>query len=152
MMSIKFIELCYNIIKKEDVIYKKMETNKEIISRLKFISRINKGEKVNVRYMYVQPDDILTKISRTFYRTDNRRNSLMFIRETVDRSFEIINSYNRSEKECDKIFCEYMVTDIKESKKGVNNLKDTYISDTYFCCQIDTIIQDIDTRLLEIKR
>jgi hypothetical protein len=150
-MSIKIVEFFYNIIKKDDVIYKKMETNKDIISRLKFISRINKGEKINVRYMYVQPDDILTKISRTFYRTDNRRNTLMFIRETIDRSFEIINSYNKSEKESDKIFCEYMIIDIKDSKKGINNFKDTYITDTYFCCQIDTIIQDIDTRLLEIK-
>ena len=44
----------------------RMDTNKEIVSRLKFIGRIQKGEKINTRHMYVQQDDLTTTISRTF--------------------------------------------------------------------------------------
>ena len=61
----------------------------EILSRIKFIGRIQKGEKVNVRYMYVQPDSWLTRFSRTFFATDNRMNTYHFIDNTIKRCFEI---------------------------------------------------------------
>jgi hypothetical protein len=44
-----------------------------------------------------------------------------------------------------------MIQDLENSKNGLNNLKDTYFDDLMFCCKIDTIIQDIDARLEEIK-
>ena len=37
-----------------------MECNKEIISSLKFIGRIQTGEKINVRFMFLQPSNIIT--------------------------------------------------------------------------------------------
>ena len=44
----------------------------EAISNLKFISRIKLGEKINVKFMYVQQDCIVTKISRTIqFENDN---------------------------------------------------------------------------------
>ena len=42
-----------------------METDKEVISRLKFIGKVQKGEKINVKYMFIQPEGIITRISRT---------------------------------------------------------------------------------------
>jgi hypothetical protein len=126
-----------------------MESNKEVISRLKFISRINGGEKINVRYMYVQQDDITTRISRTLYHKDNRNNALSFIKDTIDRSFEIIKTYKDSKQESKRVLCQHILSDIKEAKKGILNLKETYIEDVMFCCRIDVVIQDMEARILD---
>ena len=130
----------------------KMDTNKEVVSRLKFISRINKGEKINVRsaYPFVQQDDMSTRLSRTFYYKDNRGNALNFVRNTIDRSFEILNLYQKSHKKSEKALCNNIVNDLKRAKNGILNLKETYTTDTMFCCDLDTILQEIDAKLMEM--
>lgn len=132
--------------------YINMDTNKEVISRLKFIGKINKDEKINVRYMFVQPDDIATRLSRTFYNKDNRGNTLNFIRTTIDRSFEIISTYMTSEKEFERKMCENIVRDLRCAKNGITNLKGTYVTDIKFCCDMDTILQDIDAKLTGLEQ
>ena len=69
-----------------------MENNEEIIARLKFISHIQKEEKINVRYVNRQPNNLLTKLSRTLLYRDNRMNALKFIKDVITRSFEIIEN------------------------------------------------------------
>jgi hypothetical protein len=128
-----------------------MESDKELISRLKFISKISKGDKINVKYMIVQPDGFATKISRTIIAQDNRRNTLNFIRNTIDKTFEMISTYSSSTKQSNKAICLNIIIDLKNSKNGLHNLKETYLEDIKFCCDIDTAIQDIDAKLLEIE-
>lgn len=137
---------------KESPFNNKMDTNKEVVSRLKFISRINKGEKINVRsaYPFVQQDDMPTRLSRTFYYKDNRGNALNFVRNTIERSFEILNLYLRSNKKSEKALCKNIINDLKRAKNGILNLRETYTADTMFCCDLDTILQEIDAKLIEI--
>jgi hypothetical protein len=128
-----------------------MESDKEIISRLKFIGKIQKGEKINVKYMYVQPEGILTRISRSLIHQDNRQNTLNFVRSTISKTFDIIASYSSSNKESQLQLCTHIITDLKQSKNGLINLKDTYLDDIKFTCDIDTLLQDIDAKLVEIE-
>jgi len=128
-----------------------MESDKEIISRLKFIGKIQKGEKINVKYMYVQPEGILTRISRSLIHQDNRQNTLNFVRNTIAKTFDIIASYSSSNKESQLQLCTHIITDLKQSKNGLINLKDTYLDDIKFTCDIDTLLQDIDAKLVEIE-
>ena len=65
-----------------------MDINKETISRLKFIGKIQIGDKVNLRYMYIQPDGLLTQISRSLLQ-DNRNKTLSFLQDTINKTFEI---------------------------------------------------------------
>ena len=64
-----------------------MESDKEVMSRLKFIGKVQKGEKINVKYMFVQPEGIATRISRTLINQDNRNNTLNFVRSTITRTY-----------------------------------------------------------------
>ncbi len=52
-----------------------MNTNDDIIPKLKFISRLNKGDKINVKNLYIQPNNIINKISRSFIHIDDRTNT-----------------------------------------------------------------------------
>jgi len=123
------------------------------ISRLKFIGKIKKGEKINVKDMAVQPNNMYTKIHRSLVIVDNRNNTLSFILETIKKSFdELLTHLDKSKDNLfDLNISTNMIQDLENSKIGLNNLKDTYLDDLMFCCKIDTMIQDVDARLEEIK-
>ena len=48
----------------------------DIIPRIKFIGKIQKGEKINVKHMNIQQDSIMNKIIRSFIHTDTRANTI----------------------------------------------------------------------------
>jgi hypothetical protein len=126
------------------------DTNSETISDLKFICKIKKGEKINIRYRFVQQDDMLTKISRTFYYKDNRMNTILFITTTIMKCFEIITNYRKSSLTYDKEMVKNIIIDLNSSITGITNIKETYCDDANFGCKLDTLIQDMRARLLSI--
>jgi hypothetical protein len=128
-----------------------MESDKEVISRLKFIGKVQKGEKINVKYMFIQPEGIITRISRTIINQDCRENTLNFVRNTIISTFQIINIYLASSKESHKHIRANIIQDLKISTKGIINLKNTYIDDVKLGCDLDTLLQEIDAFLVEIK-
>ena len=125
-----------------------MESDKEIISRLKFIGRIQTNEKINVKGLYIQTDNILTKIYRTFFTVCNRQNTINFVSNTVYRSFTILENLNQ---QVHMTMCANIVSDLKQAKNGLVNIRDTYIYDTKFICDIDTLLQDIDIKLVSVQ-
>ena len=40
--------------------------DEDIIPRIKFIGKIQKGEKINVKHMNIQQDSLITKFTRSF--------------------------------------------------------------------------------------
>ena len=121
-----------------------MNTDKEIISRLKFIGRIKKNEKINTQHMYVQPCGIITAITRTIFQQDNRNNTMNFIQKTVEDSFTLLEKYK---EEDNYILCGHMIDDLITAKIGLEALKETYMMDLKFCCDIDTLLQVISSQL-----
>lgn len=120
----------------------------DILSRLKFISKIQPSEKINVKYMHVQTDSWTTRILRTLFSQDNRNNALNFFRTTIDKSFEIIHTNKDKPEKIPMI--KNVITDIRNSTIGIGNFKETYKTDLMFCCEIDTLIQSILLRLDEL--
>jgi hypothetical protein len=127
-----------------------MKSNYEVISRLKFIGKIQKREKINVKYMYLQPDGIITQLSRALFYHDSRINTLNFLQETITKVFEIISLYENSLNNIEKTMCYNLVKDLIQSKAGLSNLKETYIGDIKFCCDMDIILQNIDAHIVDI--
>lgn len=127
-----------------------MESINETISRLKFISKINKGEKINSRHLFVQTDNFLTRLSRMFYNKDNRINTFNFIKETIRDALDLIKRFQVSEKISEKMLKDNIVQDLKTSIQGILNIKDTYAEDIKLGCDIDTLIQYLNASLSEI--
>jgi len=128
-----------------------MESDKEVISRLKFIGKVQKGEKINIQNFTVQPPCLKTKFVRTFLIHDSRLNTLNFVRSTINKAFDVISEYLNSEKEIKTHLCKNIIQDLINSKQGVHNIKETYFNDVKFCCDIDVIIENIDAFLMDIK-
>ena len=147
-MYFQMLKLAYNKFQESSCeIIRRMNTEQEIVSRLKFIGKVKKGEKINTHHMYVQPEGVLTNLKRTFWIHDNRSNTLTFIQDTISRSFELLLTYERSEKETEKLLAIKIVQDLKTASIGLQNFKSTYFDDTNFCCDIDTIIEHIAAKL-----
>ena len=127
-------------------------TTADVISKLKFIGLIQKGEKINVRSICVQPDTFITRFSRTFISIDNRTNAYNFIESVVNRSFEIVTIALARDpiRSIDKRLVRNILDDLSKAINGIKNFKETYIYDTMFCCRLDALVQGIESRLKDI--
>lgn len=152
VLKFGFLNL-YHLIKREsDFESIVMESAPEILSRLKLLGHIQRGEKIGCRNMILQPDGWLTKITRTWIYPDNRTNTLKLLREIISRSFEILIHNLSSVRESDIMQCKHIIADLTKSQVGLNNLKNTYSDDVKFGCDIIILEQQIIARLSEIKK
>ena len=127
------------------------DSRQDIIAKLKFLSRVSKGQKINVKDMILQDEDWKTKVSRTVWNIDNRNNTMSFIQNTITSAFNLISLLIKSESVGDKQICNTIIVDIIASKRGINALKSTYQEDTFFCCGVDTYIQMIEAHISELR-
>ncbi len=127
-----------------------MNTNDDIIPRLKFISRLKKGDKINVKNLYIQPNNFYNRIDRSFFNVDDRTNTLIFVQTTIKKGFELFNTHIAMVNPYDKILCGNLLCDLRNTKVGLLNLKETYIDDVMFVCKIDALIEETDAKLSDL--
>lgn len=127
-----------------------METTHEVITRLKFIGLVKKGEKISVKNLSVQQMNMFTSLSRMFNQ-ESRETTLDFLTSTVNRSFEIIQLCISSNKSSEKRLCINLIEDLMKSMTGLINIQTTYSDDRLFWCHIDTLIQGIEVKLNDLR-
>lgn len=125
-----------------------MESEKEVLSRLKFIGMIQKGDKINVKHLYIETTGFLTSLYRTFFYPCSRFETITFVSNTIYRSFDI---YKKVEEEKKAILCINILIDLRKAEEGLKNLRETYIYDIKFTCDVDVLIQDIEIKLNELE-
>lgn len=126
------------------------DKNRESIIKLKFIGTFLPGEKVDVKNLKIETSSIITPIKRMFYG-ESRETTYVFLNNTIDRTFEIISSNCHSERISDKLFCKNIVADLVRAVTGLKNIQKTYKDDKLFYCNIESIIENIDAKLTELK-
>lgn len=143
-----------NQVKKNNEIQRSivMESTQEILSRLKLLSHIQKGEKIGSRNMSLQQDGWFTRFDRSWINPDNRNNTLKLLRDIVSRTFDILIPNVTSSRERDIIQCKLIIKDLIKSQAGILNLKNTYICDKKFGCDLDILCEQIIARLAEIRK
>ena len=130
----------------------RMDMSRDVITRLKFIGKIQPGEKINTKsYLSVMENTWLTSFLRKFYTFDNRVDTFNFISDTVSNALYIIEKYKDSDNFNDQIICENLTNDLKNAVNGLNNLTKTYQIDVIFICQIESIIENITLCLKRLE-
>jgi hypothetical protein len=114
-----------------------------VISGLKFICTIKKNEKINTNNLTVQDNSSwLTSVIRAL-TIQNRTKTINYLKNIIDRSFEIVDSYLKS-GDFQKIkIGKLILGDITACLVGLKNLQSTYESDRMFVCRLDSFIQRI---------
>jgi len=149
-MSLHFMFQTIKYMFAQDKSHAIQERNKEILTHLKFISTFQPGEKINVASLHIESNTIITPIKRMFMG-ESRDTTLQFINNTIDRSFEIIQSLSYSESISEKILCTSIITDLIKCVTGLKNIQKTYKEDKLFGCTIDTMIDTIQAKCTELK-
>lgn len=127
------------------------DAQQETISKLKFLGKINKGEKINVKELTLQTEGWVTSASRTVWFVDNRNNTMSFINNVISSGFGLIPILINSDNISDNQLAKGIIHDLVKAQDGIGNLKTTYSDDTFFCCTIDTYIQTIKARISQLK-
>lgn len=119
-----------------------MENIKEIISNLKFISKLEVGDKIDTKNLYRMQPGYLSTIYRTI-SFDSRKSTLVFISKTISNVFELLERLEKSNTD----LYNSIIDDLTSTYGGLNNLKETYNDDIKFQCDIDTLIQIIQSEI-----
>ena len=127
--------------------------NVDLIAKIKFISKIKQGEKINTKSgFFMQNDSLISRISRSFYYQDTRTNTISFIADTLIQVFHLLKLYMTTSKISDITMCINVIEDINNMKKGIINLQQTYQDDAIIVSKLETFVQEIDSKLLEFKK
>ena len=128
----------------------KLEENNEIISNLKFIGKIKAGEQINIDSLSICSRNMFSGVYRSIYG-ESRDKTFHFFSLTIKRAFEKIQAYINSDRISDKMLCKNLIQNLYYSIEGLNNLKETYNDDRGFVCDLETLIENIQLRLEELK-
>ena len=134
--------------KKNNINISNEDLYNDIQSKIKFISKIEAHQKINVRGLFTQPENYYTILSRTIFNTCDRYETFEFLNYIVNKCFEIIELKHKSELIIDKEYCKNLMKDIFLSKRGIVNLIKTYFDDKIYCCKLETILENINTKML----
>ncbi len=139
-----------NLILSKDKNINENQIIRDTIIKLKFIGTFQSNEKIDVRNLRVEQNTIFTPIKRMFYG-ESRNTTFDFLNNTIEKSFNIINSFIRTDKLSEKIFCKNILNDLVNCISGLKNIQRTYTDDKLFFCNVQTLIESIQAKLIEIK-
>ena len=121
-----------------------------------FISRISEGQKINVRYRFLQNDGRATALSRTCWNIDNKDNTLSFCDSTVRKTVNVIRlceadmtKYNEDSSDYKKAYAKArrVIKLLCKATTGLQNLQTTYAGNDRFIAQTETVINEINSEI-----
>lgn len=127
-----------------------LEDNSDIISQLKFISKIKPGEQINVDNLSICSRNVFSGIYRSVYG-ESREKTFHYFSVTIRRAFEKIQAFSNTEKLSEKMLCYNIIENLEACIEGLENAKDTYKDDRRFVCDIETMIESVQAKLNELK-
>lgn len=134
-----------------------------VITKLKFLSKVKPGEKINVKHLFTRStnsDDWYQNWYHKFLRTittiisggESKEETREFVKFIYDEAINLICAYNSElYDEFKKSIIELIVENLNSSKDGINALKETYKDDSRFISQIDTIVETMEVRLKSVR-
>lgn len=128
------------------------DSRHQALTRLKFIGKLQPGDKIDSKSIKVESTSLWTPIKRLFLTGDSRDTALDFFRSTIDRCFEILEGKLSSKTVSDKIFCAHTLKDLIRAVTGLQNSQKTYGDDNFTVCELEVSIQRVQARIFEIQK
>ena len=129
----------------------RLERQREIITRLKFVGTLKPGEKIDVNNLRIENNNLFTPLRRMLFG-EGRDKTLQLLTHTIERTFEILQSYLHSDKLSEQLLCSKLINDLIKSIIGLKNIQETYKEDKLFVCNVESLIENIEGKLEEIKK
>lgn len=113
----------------------------EIVCKLIFLSKINEGEKINVKSMSITDNSMYANVYRYLFTTESKETTYEFIKNTIDNAFSVL-CLSKNQELTDTI-----IKSIIDSKNGIIKLQQTYSLDRMFVSKLETLLKLIELRL-----
>jgi len=125
----------------------------DIVSKLKFISKIKEGEKVDVQSLTLCESGLGTSLYRTFVaRGESRENALEFIRSIILEGFNLASKYLKKPEKFLKDIGKMIIDALHESRAGLVNLTKTYQADRMYVSKVETLMSTLETKTCDLQR
>lgn len=126
----------------------------DVVSKLRFISKIREGEKLDIQSLQMVPaDHWFSKLYRSlFSRGESRDSTFKFVVKVIGEAFELISKYIYQNEILYTQTVIEILKALEESKAGLINLIRTYHDDRMYISRIDTLINTIDTKTSDLQR
>lgn len=139
-----------------DNIFKEDDEEKivqDIVSKLKFISKIQQNQIIDLRSFSIMEPCISTSLYRTCIRlgSENRENVLLFFTNIINSSLDLVTKYLNYDKDYYTNIALMIVSSLEKARGGIINFKKTYINDVMFCSKIETLIETLDIKYNNLK-
>lgn len=127
----------------------------DVISKLRFISKVKDGEKLNVKELFVRDNN---EIWQRFLRTmrsnilwedgESKESTMAFISSVTDKALNLICYYRTNpDIEFSNNIADMLTNNLEEAIKGMDALLVTYKEDRIFSSQIETLMGTLTLRL-----
>lgn len=128
----------------------------DIMSCLKFISKIKVGDVVDVGSRTLMKKCISTSLYRTMIaRKEGRGKALDFFRVTIGESLDVASEYLKIDKNANTFYKDIatvIINSLNDVKKGIINHSKTYAYDCDHVSKIETLLDFLDIEIKELVR
>ena len=130
----------------------------DVVSKLKFISKIKEGEVVDVRTLSLMPKNSWITITYRTIRTiidheESRSTTFTFFEDVYNNAFILIAKYlPYSNITIYNDAIDMILSAIRESKDGINNHSKTYKEDRMHTAKVETLTNMLKTKEEELNR
>lgn len=123
----------------------------DVISRLKFISTIKPGEKIDVASLSVQTDTLVGRLYRSILaRGESRSATLEFIRQTLGEAFDLASAYAVREDAFNRKIGQMIITALSAAKSGIMGLTETYKDDRMFVSRVEILVGTLEAKIADM--
>lgn len=123
----------------------------DIVSKLKFISKFEQTQWMDVTKLQLYEKNWYNRVYRTiFTRAECRDATLEFVRVVFAEAFDLAAKHNSSVAPFRRSIAKMIVEALKEAKNGVENLKIAYEDDKMFVSRLDTLTTILDHKIKEL--
>jgi len=126
----------------------------DLISKLKFISKIHPGCVIDLKSFTVMEQCLSTSLYRTCVRmgAENRDSVLLFFMSTVNMSLDLAEKYIFLNQEYYTRLSFLILNSLEKAKNGIMNYKKTYEDDIMFCSRVETLIETLDIKYMNLNK
>jgi hypothetical protein len=130
------------------------KTLQEIVSKLKFISKIQPHQKIDVKTMTFNDNSWNQRLVRTWNGIlygEDRKETYRMIENVMNDAYETCLNY-RNRQDCFYRNLSVMILEaLNESIKGIHNLEKTYETDVMFVSQLETLCCTLEAKIKLFK-
>ncbi len=124
----------------------------EVLSRLRFGSKITAGKKANVEKRIVREPGYITTFLRSLDPNENRYKTLEFYKDTAHDTFELLYYYggkhpNTNNNKFHANITSIIITNLISFRKSLIEMITTYRDDKGFISEIEALVDTLDAKI-----